>query len=431
MPDATIVLVISLWLAACDPMALTTPSTSSSDSDGYAVVATTPSVSTTDIDVPPCAEDPVCVDVSSLPPKWTASPGYEFGVVGLLPDVTGDGHPEVRLWMSGPAGEAWAIVYGPLDRSLVLPGEADVVILVEYLTTFHDLGDHTGDAVPDLLISHPDGYWWFTTLVEGPLPPLVDAETPGLVTWPAQGLEVGFEDTDGDDLYDYVWSDPAGGLVEIWRGDPTAWGIGDPQLSLEFTCGADAPFPYDSPSEREVTIWPCGNDVDGDGVDEIKVDGGTSCDTMLVPANLEGMVVDPTGIPSRCVDDAGDQDSDGNVDFVLEIDDVDTVVAGPLVVTDSGLTGTSLFALFELVTNGFAGPAGADVDGDGVDDFGAFADEGHSLLYFSGGANGGASTGMYMRRFAFEGEASDTWMEDGRPFRAFDVEGGVAVVVME
>ena len=371
-----------------------------------------------------CQGGPLCTDLDLVEPSWTVETDYVLGEAQLVGDVNADGLPDLLVGLGfGDSQPLSVVVFAPFVRERVLPRDADLVVHGS-VVTFADLDR---DGILDVLGSHPDPTGWdpvHYAFVPGPLPADIDLEARATVSIQRSNAlpYTFFTDSDGDGRVEYSESWP--GVAEVWRTDPSGWGVGEPTLTVEAPCGLSG---YET--ENTLVGGSC-EDQNGDGIDEIVVDVGGAygtCPQYLVPPGLTGVFrpeTDPRATLGTCARPAGDQDGDGIGDYQLG----EAVHAGPIAFVGGEITSLPLFS-------GEGVPLQVDLTGDGVPDFvdtlqrGSDRVEGATpIAVLAGGPSGGVATADPTRVFLTSGQVEDAFVEGGVPYLVFVDACGVKLV---
>ena len=324
--------------------------------------------------------------------------GDEFGtVVGTLPDLDGDGAPElytsastsdvvqsdaglIGVWLTPPVGD-------------VTLSQADVLISALYSSVrLRDVvaGDLTGDGVLDLLVAGIGSTVW---VIPGPIVPGVYdvvtdsvAEVTAPVSTSDTGPSIAAGDVDGDGVDDLVAGFGSANSFRLGSAGAVAVVHGPVAGVYEVDNGdADAVYLGSQPSERFGDHVGLG-DLDGDGAIDLVVGssnaggngkgqvwafagpftgGHPSSDAFL---DLRGRSSEQLGLTLH----VADYDHDGTSDLVAQTPSGVRAIPGPL----SGVLELGTLPHFGTVngpTDWYVGQRDAmavvpDLDGDGVDE---------------------------------------------------------------
>jgi len=316
-----------------------------------------------------------------LPELWSLTGGLDLVSVSISGDMSGDGIVDAMVKVQNPT--AAYIVFGPLERLLTLPADADAYVPGDPTVT----GDVNGDGLSDILVQVPYGGYPDAAhgVVLSPPAAVVDPVA-DVVTPPLLG-EI-WKDLDADGIVDYVEEGEAS--TAVWFGDYSTWHLRPPDLVLETGCGT-------TPWDIEPQAHP---DADGDGVPEIWMWGQwyeppSDCQFFRVSSDLRGTVdlqahPDVQHVPYLI--DMGDQDGDGAHDMVQS--DYPEVWAAPVVFDASFVaSGPVVLTFFNDAVR--PRPLGVDLNGDGVTELftGPSAPVGTAKIrVFTGGVGGGIET---------------------------------------
>lgn len=389
-----------------------------------------------------CATDPLCTDVDTVAPLWTAEEPYDsFGSVTFIGDANGDGLRDmlVETAIEKLNSSVSSIIYAPLVRPLVLPRDADLQIN----DGVYAFGDYDADGDVDLIagVQNADPFDWdWYGLVPGPLASVIDTAADATALVPMGSYDESgrrLVDTNHDGLLELATVDP--GFIQVWQTDPAGWGAGDPTLTVDFECGEDVYW-------QEATLSSCDHDPDDDGVYALTAWGGMAseympCEVVYLPAGISGVIVPETSalaVDGACATAVGDQDLDGHMDY-FENDDggIPNIVAGPIVFNEGIVAGTVLLYTYDGYGTG-AGTLDLDVTGDGIHDFqvvsalGAFDVGAKPVSTLSGGLNGGIETGMATAWYVTDvADVTMATFEDGTGYAIFADTDGVKFVAMK
>lgn len=372
--------------------------------------------------VDPCASSEVtpCIDVARSQPLWTIDPdGFSDWLI--LPDLNGDGYQELSWSATGSDGRYRSfITYGPLNRPMSLPGDADLTVLDHAIRS---AWDGTGDGILDLLVV-AYGVWYVLPgpFGQGEIDPRVSALGP----WEGDSYDI-----TGDGAPERLALDLETYENHVWSGPPSTWSD-SPPLRLHHTCASDG-------AAASLDFGPS-HDMDGDGVAEICV-MHMSCTAesgpWLIPANSTGLVeLTASGITHPCYAPMDDQTGDGIVDYLIN----DMLYAGPLLFDGWYLASEPVLVPHPSVLAADPSsfwtpsldPLYLDLLRDGDSDIVRRSREsgygGETLDIYEGGLDGGLLTNTPLLRLITTGNESRFLDEDGRYFILDQSDGIIRII---
>jgi len=363
-----------------------------------------------------CGPTPNCVDLDTQPLLWTFVAGADMLTLDLNGDMNGDGYVDAIVRLRELDVTTY-LVYGPLNRPLTLPTDADVTIPGQA----NPVGDLNGDDLHDLYYEAGGGYSLLLAPYAAVVDPAVDAE-PVLIDWGT------FRDLDGDGVSDRQKNDD--NSTSIWFADYATWHTRPADLILRSDCNgfkfsAEPQVDSDSDGIRELWVYTSFFDVD--------------CQHFRVPASLRGTVTvetHPDSVLGNRIDSVGDQDLDGSIDVTLL--GVDEVWSRP-VTFDAAGDATPASIMFSTPYSHQVLPL--DLNGDGIADF-SNDSPGCSggcteLQVYTGGLGGGANLDAPSSSILYStGSGSESrtasFIEDGRGYQIlFDALGDDSVRLVD
>lgn len=325
---------------------------------------------------------PVVPDTEALddiPSSFSGLPGAGVGAL-LAPagDVNGDGLDD--LLVGDPAHNRVFLIFGhasPGGPGTPLDGENvtnwSVIAMPAAPTWVAPAGDVNGDGFADVLVG-AGGYAYLIAGRVAPWPATVDVAGKHAARVPlaASGVALGVGDVNGDQLDDFIVSNPAS-AVYLFAGDERfAWGA---NVVLALAVGANnalAAFGGTDPGERAAAL----GDVNGDGLadfiyssgDAPRLVVGRTSGAWTVSLELSAYAPAPAGFLAA----PGDVDADGLDDILLGVPGNHTayLLLGSTAITVTGSPMPAIQATLERVSAAASAPyaAGADVNCDASSD---------------------------------------------------------------
>jgi hypothetical protein len=360
--------------------------------------------------------DPTALDPLDADFVWTPSGDYSLELVQPVPDLDGDGLSDAVVRACLPGGPCEPlVVYGPLRRDLVLPGD-EGGSLPTWIGGVAFSGDLTGDGLADLVMVGGDNYQVFVGPILGP-------------TEPADDLWGQVFDVNDDGILDLAsFGDPQtetfAPRLEIRYGPMSQWD-GEADVALDPSC--DEELDSSDWSWSPSHLLP---DFTGDGLQELSFVAYGYADTCTAwiltppPPGVYDPELDLGGVtPTNNFWPVPDQTGDGIADLVFtEPGESWEMVAGPVSFTNGIASGGEVLAT-TLAEIGVLSPIEFDLNGDGIGEFLARFGSQTRLVY---GGPEGLAAGTTAPTWT--GTATQAWLEEGVVSMAVPYGGAVGAV---